>query len=70
MFTEPNAALFYSLLCEHIFRKQCHYWDLFICLGPLKDKYYMASCQGAEGCTKIVGASGQFCQDVHLDMPQ
>lgn len=72
MFTEPNTALFYSLLCEHIFSQQHHYWNLFIfyCLGPLKDKYYMASCQGAEGCTKIMGASVQFCQDVHIDMPQ
>lgn len=72
MFTEPNSALFYSLLCEPIFSQQCHYWDLFIfsCLGPLKDKYYMASCQGAEGRTKIMGALGQFCQDVHLDKPQ
>lgn len=30
----------------------------------------MASCQGAEGRTKIMGALGQFCQDVHLDKSQ
>lgn len=30
----------------------------------------MASCQGAEGRTKMMGALGQFCQDVPLDKPQ